>query len=97
MTVIVDIDIVQNSSDSYNRKVTTLTNVLHELYHNETDFVNFLEELPDSEDIEKFSDTLIVVRGDVLKEIVDRFKLKLNLSPYEELTEDEEYQIELIY
>ena len=42
MTVIVDINLVQNSSDSYNRKVTTLTNVLHELYHNETDFVKLL-------------------------------------------------------
>ena len=42
-----------------------------------------------------FSNDYIEIRGDLLGLIVNKFKLKLNLAPYEELNEETWFTIEV--
>ena len=44
MTVTIDINLTVNDTDEYNRKITTFTNVLSEVYNNENDLINYFGE-----------------------------------------------------
>ena len=103
MTVTIDINLTVNDTDEYNRKITTFTNVLSEVYNNENDLINYFDTLQDDvnedeelqEKINFFSNDYIEIRGDLLGLIVNKFKLKLNLAPYEELNEENWFTIEV--
>ncbi len=103
MTVTIDINLTVNDTDEYNRKITTFTNVLSEVYNNENDLINYFDTLQDDvnedeelqEKINFFSNDYIEIRGDLLGLIVNKFKLKLNLAPYEELNEETWFTIEV--
>lgn len=103
MTVTVEINLTVNDTDEYNRKITTFTNVLSEVYNNENDLINYFDTLQDDvnedeelqEKINFFSNDYIEIRGDLLGLIVNKFKLKLNLAPYEELNEETWFTIEV--
>ena len=103
MTVTIDINLTVNDTDAYNRKITTFTNVLSEVYNNENDLINYFDTLQDDvnedeelqEKINFFSNDYIEIRGDLLGLIVNKFKLKLNLAPYEELNEETWFTIEV--
>ena len=103
MTVTIDINLTVNDTDEYNRKITTFTNVLSEVYNNENDLINYFDTLQDDvnedeelqEKINFFSNDYIEIRGDLLGLIVNKFKLKLNLAPYEELNEETLFTIEV--
>ena len=103
MTVTIDINLTVNDTDEYNRKITTFTNVLSEVYDNENDLINYFDTLQDDvnedeelqEKINFFSNDYIEIRGDLLGLIVNKFKLKLNLAPYEELNEETWFTIEV--
>ena len=103
MTVTIDINLTVNDTDEYNRKITTFTNVLSEVYNNENDLINYFDTLQEDvnedeelqEKINFFSNDYIEIRGDLLGLIVNKFKLKLNLAPYEELNEETWFTIEV--
>ena len=103
MTVTIDINLTVNDTDEYNRKITTFTNVLSEVYNNENDLINYFDTLQDDvnedeelqEKINFFSNDYIEIRGDLLGLIINKFKLKLNLAPYEELNEETWFTIEV--